>query len=669
MRDRHSLISATCTLIFLLFAAIAGGCQTSRQFALSSRPPGATLKLDGVELGKTPMTQPIAFSSGQTRIVTASRVGFKDTPLRLTADSPLTQTIDLKPITRMVRVNVEPFPAIIKVDGIATSADPTAEWSKELEFSIDAAGNWSTHTITAERLGFQPAGGTVTGAETAPNLTLVLQPMEKDVSISSSPPDATVYWDGINKGKTPITLPREKFATDPQTNQWHFYRLKLLKPGYDPVEQQISWDEGQASYRFTLKPISKVVHILPTPANATIAIDGREVPNDADGGVTVTLPFPPDANGEAKKYAVHITRKTESSEWHPADLTIGWDDQKQDYPITLREVKTTLVDLIVPQIERPVDKWRIIPGAVRTLAAKDVAEPSARSQPARVYQPAAGTSIDSLAVSASQVVFSELIARDKTDLRAALKTISTDGTPGVRDVSDGKSLDLNPTFSTTGNEIYYSSDRSGGQDIWRLSTNGQGGFTQLTKEETLDLYPSADASNPTRLYYQGLVNNRSGEPRIYVKELGKDFRTELPDAGTQPRISRDNSNLMVCVKNQKTGNRDLQLYKVNEKQALAVNITNNPDSDDFDPAWSPGGRKIAFVSNRGLDEDRRSNFDIWVLDLDKPDQPVQITNNASWDDCPAWSDDGKSIYFRSNRGGAWAIWRIDLSTENQGGTP
>ena len=46
-----------------------------------------------------------------------------------------------------------------------------------------------------------------------------------------------------------------------------------------------------------------------------------------------------------------------------------------------------------------------------------------------------------------------------------------------------------------------------------------------------------------------------------------------------------------------------------------------------------------------------------MLDLTKPGNPTQVTANASVDDCPMWDPDGQTLYFRSNRGGVWGVWK------------
>jgi Tol biopolymer transport system component len=189
-----------------------------------------------------------------------------------------------------------------------------------------------------------------------------------------------------------------------------------------------------------------------------------------------------------------------------------------------------------------------------------------------------------------------------------------------------------------------------------MSAVGAPGVTNLTSGESNDLWPNLDSDARPRLFYQSMIDTRP-DPRIFSTQLGTVSRTDLtPQAGTQPRINPKNDTILFSAVNEKTGKRDL--YRMTDRGGAAENLTNTPDIDEFDAVWNKDGTRIAFVSDRGVDQDQRNNLDIWVMDLARPDQPTQITTNASHDDSPAWDPSGAAIYFRSNRGGAWNIWRV-----------
>ena len=93
-----------------------------------------------------------------------------------------------------------------------------------------------------------------------------------------------------------------------------------------------------------------------------------------------------------------------------------------------------------------------------------------------------------------------------------------------------------------------------------------------------------------------------------------------------------------------------ELYRVPLDGGPVLRLTRNRASDDF-PVASPGGRRIAFVSDRGGDED------IYVMNADGS-RPRLLTRDrpragggAPLDTAPAWSPDGRRIAFASDRAG------------------
>jgi len=96
-------------------------------------------------------------------------------------------------------------------------------------------------------------------------------------------------------------------------------------------------------------------------------------------------------------------------------------------------------------------------------------------------------------------------------------------------------------------------------------------------------------------------------------------------------------------------NRRTHLYTFNMNDKKVTQVTSG-NFDDSDPAWSPDGKSIAFVSNRTDNPDANDNSDIWIVSADNTDKGktlLQLTKNTSVDNSPVWSPDGKSIAYIS----------------------
>ena len=97
---------------------------------------------------------------------------------------------------------------------------------------------------------------------------------------------------------------------------------------------------------------------------------------------------------------------------------------------------------------------------------------------------------------------------------------------------------------------------------------------------------------------------------------------------------------------------------VREAKGYTVTQLTFEPSYEGEPAWSPDGSKIAFVS------DRDGNYEIYVMDANGSNQE-RLTYNIYSDRTPAWSPDGNTIAFTSDRNGNPEVYLMEFDGSNQ----
>lgn len=660
--------SRLAALMLILIGLLGTGCAQTRTVTITTKPADAMIRINGVERGRGPITETFKFDASITvyRIV-VYRLGFQ--PATKVVDRTFagdTLHVALLPKTRNIEVTVTPAKAILSIDGVQETPAEVDTFTKELAFTVDAKNNWTTHTITAERANFLPATQLVTIQDDPPVYNLELQPLRKDLKITTNPPGADVYVDDKPIGASPVTDGARAFPFDVTTNQFATHRIKASKKGYETATRDVSWDEGSPDYTLELTPKKKTVRIMSDPPGASVVLDGQTLPTDSTGAATATLSFAPrDGKDELPTYKGVATKKPEhGDEWYPAEFAIAWDDNKSNYTIPLKEILTRQVPMLTAAWSRDQNAWQVEPKVVSTLAMKDTSEGEARAAPVLIARAPPGGTIDSLTVSPDgrQLLYTVLTGNDPKDFRSQFYTINADGSGAPTLFLDAKSLDLMPAYTPGGDKIVFSSNRAGQRlSVWEMNSSGVPITTQLTTGETNDLWPSVDSEPEARqrLYFQSLVDRR-GDPRLFSARRNTPGRTDMTGSGgTQPRVSPRNDVVLFAAVNEKTGKRDL--FRVPTIGGAAQNLTNTPEVDEFDGAWSPEGSRVAYAADASTDPvEKNRNLDIWIADLGKLNQPIQLTKNGSQDDCPVWDPIGRNIYFRSNRGGEWGIWKISL---------
>ncbi|MGZ8578651.1 MAG: hypothetical protein ACXWWX_03865, partial [Actinomycetota bacterium] len=92
----------------------------------------------------------------------------------------------------------------------------------------------------------------------------------------------------------------------------------------------------------------------------------------------------------------------------------------------------------------------------------------------------------------------------------------------------------------------------------------------------------------------------------------------------------------------------------------AVNLTETPGVDDFNPAWSPGGQRIVFdAQGPGL------TTDLWVMSADGSDL-VNVTNSPGVSEGFAQFCGDNSLVFHSDAAGNFDIYRMLANGSSEG---
>lgn len=192
-----------------------------------------------------------------------------------------------------------------------------------------------------------------------------------------------------------------------------------------------------------------------------------------------------------------------------------------------------------------------------------------------------------------------------------------------------------PEWSPDGRYLSFQAARDGGKtQVWVLDRRGGEAWALTDVEQGV----SGHAWSPdgARL----LLTIRDPEPE--PEEPKKDDAPEDPWVVDRLQFKRDNTGYL-------TGDRHTHLYVFDVATKELRQLTKGR-WDESQPAWSPDGTKVAFVSTRTDDPDADPNSEIWVVeaDLAEPtDSPTRLTDNPGADAQPAWSPDGRAIAYVS----------------------
>lgn len=255
---------------------------------------------------------------------------------------------------------------------------------------------------------------------------------------------------------------------------------------------------------------------------------------------------------------------------------------------------------------------------------------------------------------------------------------------GIQHITAEDFQDMYPSFTQDGRYLLFCSNRRrpDSTDILRTSADGRGGISDVYVDQrgARAVKPSLgrDGTIAFAVYPPGW--SRPADVRIWTTGGPNRFPTQIA-RGIQPQISPDgdciayvgnDGNLWVVDADGKNAtqltlgaNRILERFREQltgiERAQFEIYESRGTIMRHYRmyayPSWSPDGERILFTSMEGNDPTGRPNEDIWIMNRDGTNKQ-QLTTNGSVDRHPLMSPDGRYVYFMSNRGLKWAIWRI-----------
>ncbi len=234
-------------------------------------------------------------------------------------------------------------------------------------------------------------------------------------------------------------------------------------------------------------------------------------------------------------------------------------------------------------------------------------------------------------------------------------------------------INISPSLSPDGKYVVFLSER----DIFTLDlylANAHSGkiLKKLTSRinrneiDALSYLESSGTWSPDGKYFAFVVFTQGVKKLIIIDVEKRKQVDEIEYPGVpainNPAWSPDGSSILVSGLVE--GVSDLYLFNVNSRKM--TRLTNDAWAN-MEPAWSPDGRYIAFVTDEPVagQEKKFSHgyYNLAIMDAKYPSRSniLHIFPGAK-NLNPVYSSDGKSLYFLSNRDGYRNLYRTQILT-------
>jgi len=228
---------------------------------------------------------------------------------------------------------------------------------------------------------------------------------------------------------------------------------------------------------------------------------------------------------------------------------------------------------------------------------------------------------------------------DRYGQREHIWTIPANGGQAVA-VTDGSSTDLNPVWSPDGRYLYFSSNRGGSSNIWRVAIDEETGVTSGVPEAVTAM------GGTTAVLH--LSVSRDGRLAYSAQTELRNLRSVSFNAGqgtVGKPVSITQGSMQLWFPDPSPDGQWLTAYSMGQQRHIFVMRTDGSEQRDVTPGeyryawprWSPDGQRIVFSSRR------TGEYELWIVNRDGSDLR-QLTQCSGGHYSP-WSADGSMIAY------------------------
>jgi Tol biopolymer transport system component len=241
--------------------------------------------------------------------------------------------------------------------------------------------------------------------------------------------------------------------------------------------------------------------------------------------------------------------------------------------------------------------------------------------------------------------------------------------------NDGARIHVAPAISPDGRRVMFMSERDRlSLDLFMADTSAAASVRKIVSTaadphfDSLQYIHSSGAWDPSGRRFAIAALSRGTPVLALVDSADPDRREEIRlDKVSEiynPSWSPDGTRIVFSAL--EGGLSDLWIYSLTTK---TIERLTGDAYADLHPAWSPDGRTIALATDRftsDLGDLRFGALRVGLLDLATGNiRPLAEEEGSAKQVSPQWSPDGRAVYFVSDRGGISNIYRVEIASREQ----